>query len=250
MIAFSIMIMPILFLPVLGIIVSTVYVCYQSRALKHVPGPFLTRYTKLPLLYQTLSLNRTRYIHALHQKYGPLDRLAPAEISINDPPSVGQIYNYEKTHFYNAFEAYGAKNMFSTPDRNGHSWKRKNLGAEYTKTYMLRPENLSMIYNRVRQMVGSIQDGSTVDVFFLFNYMAQDVISGFFFGDKNGSQEWEPPAAKDTEVFDAWHMRRHTFHWWAELPVVAKFMYRSGIAKSLSKWQRRPWMRRRSPRDG
>ncbi|KAK5047567.1 hypothetical protein LTR84_006664 [Exophiala bonariae] len=207
---------------------------YKSLALKDVPGPLITRFTKIPLLYQTINLNRTRYIHELHRKYGPLVRLAPNEISLNHPPSVGPIYNYEKTHFYNAFEAYGAKNMFSTPDRARHSSRRKLLGGEYTKAYMLRPENLTVINDRVRQMLKNISEINHVDVFYLFNYMAQDVISGFFFGDQNGSHLLQ---GHDIEVFDAWHMRRETFHWFAELPKLTNFLYSSGIASLLPSWR-------------
>lgn len=220
-------------LPVVGAVALIAAVYYKSLALKNVPGPFITRYSKIPLLYQTITLNRTRYIHDLHQKYGPLVRLAPDEVSLNHPPSVGPIYNYEKTHFYNAFEAYGAKNMFSTPDRAHHSGRRKHLGGEYTKQYMLKPENLTVIYDRVRQMVNNIVPGEPKDVFFLFNYLAQDVISGFFFGNQNGSHLLQ---GQDTEVFDAWHSRRETFHWWAELPNLTKMLHSTGIANLIPGW--------------
>ena len=223
-----------LLLSVLGALAIIASIFYKSLALKDVPGPFITRFTKIPLLYQTINLNRTRYIHELHRKYGPLVRLAPDEISLNHPPSVGPIYNYEKTHFYNAFEAYGVKNMFSTPDRARHSGRRKHLGGEYTKAYMLRPENLTVIYDRVGQMINTISDNSTVDVFNLFNYLAQDVISGFFFGNQNGSHLLQ---GQDTEVFHAWHMRRQTFHWFAELPNITKLLYSSGIANLIPGWK-------------
>jgi cytochrome P450 len=228
------MISLLLLLPVVGALAIIASVYFKSLALKDVPGPFLTRFTKIPLLYQTINLNRTRYIHALHRKYGPVVRLAPDEISLNHPPSVGPIYNYEKSHFYNAFEAYGAKNMFSTPDRARHSGRRKHLGGEYTKVYMLKPENLTVIYDRVRQMINTISDNSTVDVFYLFNYLAQDIISGFFFGNQYGSHLLQ---GQDTEVFHAWHMRRQTFHWFAELPNLTKLLYASGIANLIPGWK-------------
>jgi cytochrome P450 len=228
------MISLLLLLPVVGALAIIASVYFKSLALKDVPGPFLTRFTKIPLLYQTINLNRTRYIHELHRKYGPVVRLAPDEISLNHPPSVGPIYNYEKSHFYNAFEAYGAKNMFSTPDRARHSGRRKHLGGEYTKVYMLKPENLTVIYDRVRQMINTISDNSTVDVFYLFNYLAQDIISGFFFGNQYGSHLLQ---GQDTEVFHAWHMRRQTFHWFAELPNLTKLLYSSGIANFIPGWK-------------
>jgi cytochrome P450 len=228
------MISLLLLLPLVGALAVIASIFYKSLALKDVPGPFITRFTKIPLLYQTINLNRTRYIHELHQKYGPLVRLAPDEISLNHPPSVGPVYNYERTHFYNAFEAYGAKNMFSTPDRARHSGRRKLLGGEYTKAYMLRPENLTMIYDRVGQMINNISDNSTVDVFYLYNYLAQDVISGFFFGNQNGSHLLQ---GQDTEVFHNWHIRRQTFHWFAELPNLTKFLYSSGIANLIPGWR-------------
>jgi hypothetical protein len=63
--------------------------------------------------------------------------------------------------------------------------------------------------------------------------MAQDVISGFFLGNKNGSHLLQ---GQDTAVFDAWHRRRHTFHWFVELPNVTKFLYSTGIVTCVCVW--------------
>ena len=154
----------------------------------YIPGPFFTKISGLPVLCHTLTLNRTRWIYALHTKYGRIVRLGPNEVSINDVDAITPVYNFEKTYFYEAFICYGKRNMFSTLDRKNHAPKRKNIGAEYSRTNVLRPESLTMVYDRCHQLVIQIVPDSPRDKFPLLNYMTQDIISGFFFGDKNGSR--------------------------------------------------------------
>jgi cytochrome P450 len=68
--------------------------------LRRVPGPLLSRWSKLPLKYHTLAADRMHWVQALHEKYGstpqcspgliaewkvgPIVRIAPKEVAVAD----------------------------------------------------------------------------------------------------------------------------------------------------------------------
>lgn len=82
--------------------------------LRKVPGPSLNRVTSLVLKYHEFTANRTKYIHALHLKYGPVVRIAPNEVAFSSLAAVKEIYSsggsgYDKTEFYDLFTVYGRR---------------------------------------------------------------------------------------------------------------------------------------------
>lgn len=85
-----------------------------SSPLRTVPGPAIAQLTSLALKWNELCANRTLYIHALHQKYGPVVRIAPNEVSFTSWPALKEIYcsvgsGYDKTEFYDLFKIYGKR---------------------------------------------------------------------------------------------------------------------------------------------
>lgn len=73
-----------------------------------IHGPAYTKFTSLWLMKQELTSNRRPYIHELHQKYGPIVRLGPNEVSFTSLEAIKEIYTsggsgYDKTEFYSLF---------------------------------------------------------------------------------------------------------------------------------------------------
>jgi hypothetical protein len=64
--------------------------------------PWLSRVTRLPLLYATLKLQRTAYADNLLKMYGPLVVIAPDQVHTSDQKAMKIIYDRTsiKTHFY------------------------------------------------------------------------------------------------------------------------------------------------------
>jgi len=82
--------------------------------LKRLPGPWSSLFTSYVLRWHELRANRTCYIHGLHQRYGPVVRIAPNEVSFTSSEAVKEIYcsggsGYDKTEFYHLFRAYGRR---------------------------------------------------------------------------------------------------------------------------------------------
>jgi len=97
--AFRVELTPSLFyytIPVVGLatyVVWTVYVAFLGRN-SHVPGPLLCKLTGFVDMYQTLlGARRSDWIHNVHKKYGPVVRISPNLISVNDPQSLKVVYS-------------------------------------------------------------------------------------------------------------------------------------------------------------
>ncbi|OHE92771.1 cytochrome P450 [Colletotrichum orchidophilum] len=89
--------------------------CFLSSLWK-VPGPRISAFTSLPLKWHELQATRTKYIHKLHQQYGPVVRIAPNEVSFTSYEAIKEIYcsggsGYDKTEFYDLFKVYGRSNV-------------------------------------------------------------------------------------------------------------------------------------------
>lgn len=85
-----------------------------ASPLRRVPGPTSSRVTSLLLRWRELRARRTAYIHQLHQRYGPVVRIAPNEVSFTSWPALKEIYcsggsGYDKSRFYDLFRVYGRR---------------------------------------------------------------------------------------------------------------------------------------------
>lgn len=114
------LILPLIMLsPLFGLIAFTfLSAIYAFRCLvsplNKLPGPILARYTSWPLKWHQFRADRTRYVHSLHLKYGPVVRVAPNEVVFASLGAVKEIYcsagsGYDKTEFYNLFTIFGRR---------------------------------------------------------------------------------------------------------------------------------------------
>ncbi|GKT43692.1 putative sterigmatocystin biosynthesis P450 monooxygenase STCB [Colletotrichum spaethianum] len=97
-----------------AVLVAVYLVRCVSSPLWKVPGPRISAFTSLVLKWHELRANRTRYVHGLHQKYGPVVRVAPNEACFTSYEAVKEIYcsggsGYDKTEFYDLFRVYGRR---------------------------------------------------------------------------------------------------------------------------------------------
>ncbi|KAJ5679171.1 Cytochrome P450 [Penicillium macrosclerotiorum] len=158
--------------------------------LSNIPGPWFTRFTSFWIKYQEFTANRREYIHDLHQKYGPVVRLGPNEVSFTSLDAIKEIYasggsGYDKTEFYTLFKQFKTKTMFSTLHKDDHS-KRKRLFAErYAMTNIMKPKPLAAIHERAIAFVtrnNAHLDQTTYSKYqVLLHCYALDCVSHFMF---------------------------------------------------------------------
>lgn len=101
----------------------TVYVVYQRllHPLARFPGPFLAGLTEISKFSYFWSLQIDRKLFALHEKYGPIVRIGPNELSFYGAEAVAPIYKsgrvMPKSHFYDGFTTF-KPNLFGNLDED------------------------------------------------------------------------------------------------------------------------------------
>ncbi|OTA66575.1 cytochrome P450 3A13 [Hypoxylon sp. EC38] len=171
------------------LVLAALYIwkCIASP-LRTIPGPKISLFTSWILKYHEFHARRTRYVHHLHQRYGPVVRIAPNEVSFASLEGVKEIYGsggsgYDKTEFYNLFTVYGRRTMFSTLNREDHARRKRVLADRYANTNILKSGSLEGIRERSRRFIErcSKSIGGSVDVFICLHDYAFDCITHHLF---------------------------------------------------------------------
>lgn len=155
-----------------------------SSATAKIPGPFVSNFTSLVLKWQELNANRTVYIHELHKRYGPVVRVAPNEVSFTSIAAVKEIYGsggsgYDKTEFYNLFQVYGKRTMFSTLVKGDHAKRRRMIGDRYANSNVMKAAPLAGIKERSSKFLQHCVESPerTADVFRALHAYACDCVT-------------------------------------------------------------------------
>ncbi|KAI8947438.1 cytochrome P450 3A13 [Xylaria longipes] len=161
------------FLAATGLFLTGWYIwkCVSSP-LRTLPGPKISLFTSLVLKLHEFRALRTRYIHELHLRYGPVVRIAPNEASFASLEGIKEIYGsggsgYDKTEFYDLFQVYGRRTMFTTLDKEGHARRKRVLADRYANSNIMRPQSLDGIAERSRRFTERCSRfvGRSIDLF-------------------------------------------------------------------------------------
>ncbi|KAK5111275.1 hypothetical protein LTR85_012216 [Meristemomyces frigidus] len=103
---------------VFGYLLSAAYRLSNWHPISHIRGPWWTAVSSAWLQYHTLCGTQARATQTLHQKYGPVVRVAPNEVEIADGAALWPIYikngGFDKTHHYSMLDIDGHATVFST----------------------------------------------------------------------------------------------------------------------------------------
>ncbi|KAH6949386.1 cytochrome P450 [Ilyonectria sp. MPI-CAGE-AT-0026] len=107
------------------------------HSLRHIPGPFWAKVTSFYFLPSTFRADRVYVLEKLHQKYGPIVRVGPNEVSLSDWKMYRPVYtskqNFKDPRFYGAFAFLGHGNVFASTDAADHSGRRKLQAKSYSQ---------------------------------------------------------------------------------------------------------------------
>ncbi|WPH01320.1 putative cytochrome P450 [Acrodontium crateriforme] len=171
---------------------------YLSHPLLRVPGPWLARFTRLWELIQIRQDHFEEVSIALHEKYGPVVRLAPNRYSISTPDAVQQIYGHSGTVFKKDrwYRPFGhpdddQADIFSVINEQRHAANRRKVSSLYSLTSLMGYEE--NIDDCIQRLVGKLEkfavDGDIINLPSWLQYFAFDVIGEITVGKSFGMTE-------------------------------------------------------------
>ncbi|TPX10847.1 uncharacterized protein E0L32_008236 [Thyridium curvatum] len=159
-----------------------------SSPLRKLPGPAYSIFTSVVLKWHEFHTNRTRYIHRLHQKYGPVVRIGPNEAAFASQTAVKEIYcsggsGYDKTEFYDLFKVYGRRTMFTTLNKEDHARRRRILADRYANSNVMRQPSLNGIVHRSKNVLKRCTEsvGGSLDLYIALHAYAFDCVTHHLF---------------------------------------------------------------------
>lgn len=162
----------------------------RKNPISAVPGPQITKWTDLILKYYTVIGQRPRYVHALHQKYGPIVRISPDVVDISSIPAAREIHRiaspFLKSPWYRLLNRKDGESIFSTTDPEYHRRHRRLLSSPLSEANLRTVEPL--VKSRVQLAMSRIREEAlsprgVADIYKWIFFMATDIIGELSFGD-------------------------------------------------------------------
>jgi hypothetical protein len=147
-------------------LVSWVIYAITLHPLAKIPGPFWPSVSRTWLMYRMYIGDVEQHQLALHDKYGPVVRIAPDEVVVNDPKAIPYIYPIQnplqKTNWYLAWRPPGLKgrrDLFTETSEKAHSAYRKLVAGVYSQSSVLKNEfqldkTVDLFVRRIGEFVG------------------------------------------------------------------------------------------------
>lgn len=165
--------------------------------LRKVPGPFAACFTKLWYFTRVAKGNFHHENTDLHRRYGPLVRVAPNSVSLDDPSAIRTIYGigskFPKSDWYQAFKAPDPNlfTLFSDQDIKRHADSRKLVQNVYSMSSMVSYEAfVDQCADIFALRLGeAAENRRNLDMAHWFQAYAFDVVASVTFGSRFGFLE-------------------------------------------------------------
>lgn len=163
--------------------------------LRHIPGPFLARFTRAWYCWEIYKGSFERTNQQLHSRYGPIVRIAPYEYSIDDVDSAKVIYStggasFPKAPWYWSWQAPDPNraSLFSELNPHRHSIQRRKVANYYSMSSLVGYEGyVDNCTDLLSRRFGELADlGRIVDIQHWLQCYAFDVIGEITFGKRFG----------------------------------------------------------------
>lgn len=189
------------------------------------PAHWSTIFSNLWIQYHRARSVETFVVHDAHQRLGPLLRLGPDCISVNNVDGgIRTVYTggWEKGDWYaNVFCNYGTPPMFAMSSHQAHAQRKRMVSNVYAKTTLQTSAALAAITKTVLDghLVAALDgvaasDDQTMDFYDTFCAATMDVVSAYVFGRKNGSDFLQQP--KLGQKFFRDYKARQDYQFWPQ----------------------------------
>lgn len=177
----------------LGLLVAAVaFRCLYNiffHPLHRIPGPFLAKLTRLWLFWHDFGGNPHTKIRSLHQKLGPLVRISPNEVSVDDVAANTSIYSQtdpwvKPPYHYKAFQSSPAYSIFTELDPATHSNHLKVLAPSFSHAKVVGREALLYDYcdRLIVEMRKRVELDEYIGLLAALRSFALDIVTDWTFG--------------------------------------------------------------------
>ncbi|KAF1828860.1 cytochrome P450 [Decorospora gaudefroyi] len=202
-------------------------VCFHP--LRKIPGPWMAAMTPFPDFWHD-AVRRGNYIweiQKMHKKYGPIVRINPNEVHIEDPSYyhkvyVGGIHKVNKDA--STVAGFGVpESVAATVDHGLHRSRRGYMSPYFTKRSITAMEPL--IHERITTLLcrfdGALRDGKRISLDKAFSAMTADIITQGFFG-----YHYDYLSIPDLvfPIREAFQGVSEIFHWTRFVPWAIKYL--------------------------
>lgn len=164
-----------------------------------------------------------------HQKYGPVVRIAPNEISVVDQKALKLLYghghNAKKSEWYAVWDPpIDHQQFFSARDRKQHSFLRKRVSSAYSMSAILRYEPFiqGCLDTMLSKLHKHAEGGTTVDMAKWTNALAFDIVGELGFGAPLGHLESESDVNDlRKSIFELFFWSANLGHYWGKMLWIA-----------------------------
>ncbi|KAJ2998227.1 hypothetical protein NUW58_g388 [Xylaria curta] len=169
---------------------------HVSHPLYRFPGPFWASFSNVLHSWTFMGGRQPYDILVLHEKYGPVVRTSPNELSFNTAQSWRDIYGFRPNHetfvkspFYDGGSfADAAHSIVSERDPAHHGVMRKYLSHAFSDRSLKEQEGLvTEMVDLFMDQIGKFgPEPGGVDIVMWFNLLTLDIIGSLAFGEPFG----------------------------------------------------------------
>ncbi|KAJ4983885.1 cytochrome p450 [Stagonosporopsis vannaccii] len=182
---------------------------------KHIPGPWYARISKLPLNYATFKRRRTEYVTNILNRYGSIAVIAPDQIHTTDEVAMKSIYDKTatKTPFYSSMGRWkGVTSTLGFVDYASAAPSRNNLIQCFqNKNLASLVENIqSHVEDFLKLLEVKAKSNEAVDGVVVFRLLALDIVTDVLWGEQdrllqNYEEDESPIFLRRFHAFSTWN---------------------------------------------
>ncbi|KAL4905244.1 cytochrome P450 [Aspergillus multicolor] len=175
--------------------------------LRKVPtAHWSSRFSPLWILWHRWSGTELDVLLEAHRKHGPIVLVGPNDLSVASyQDGIRKVYDAgfsKPEEFFSVFNYYGTRNAFTSLERTEHGIRRRRTASLYAKSAVMQSAHLramteSVFYERlIPKLEAAVKGNGRIDGLDLAYRICVDFLSGWLFGQCNGTNFLMPPAGE------------------------------------------------------
>ncbi|KAL4877794.1 benzoate 4-monooxygenase cytochrome P450 [Aspergillus karnatakaensis] len=167
-----------------GLYTSLILYRAHFHHLQHIPGPYGARISGLWFSFRLHSRPAYKVLHELHERYGPIVRVGPSNVSIIKPHAVTQIYGGRsactKSSFYD--DSHPMRSLHACRSRTEHDRRRRVWSTGFRAARLRGYESRIRVYRqKLFDRLNTEQQHGHIDMSTWFNFYSYDVMGDLTF---------------------------------------------------------------------